>query len=294
MIRFADVAKSFRKNRVLDGITLELEKGDRVALVGSNGAGKTTLIRCLLGEYVHDGTVTVDGLAPRLHRREVLKRVGFVPQIPPPLKMPVGELVGFASGVCGSRPERMVAVMEGLGLDYGRIRRLPFVKLSGGMKQKTLIGVALGRDSDILIMDEPAANLDPEARRIFFHLLAERKDAGVMLITSHRLDEVAALVNRVIEMDTGRVVLDDRVADGIDMTSRMTCTIRLIRPDPAFAHAAAEWHFRAGEDEAQWSGMVNGPDRLRFMAMLSRYTGLIAGLSMSEAKEAVPCAPAQP
>ncbi len=90
MIRFADVAKSFRKNRVLDGITLELEKGDRVALVGSNGAGKTTLIRCLLGEYVHDGTVTVDGLAPRLHRREVLKRVGFVPQIPPPLKMPVG------------------------------------------------------------------------------------------------------------------------------------------------------------------------------------------------------------
>ncbi|MCR6628928.1 MAG: ABC transporter ATP-binding protein [Magnetospirillum sp.] len=252
MIRFANVAKTFRRARVLDGVSLDLAKGDRVALVGSNGAGKTTLIRCLLGEYVHDGEVTVDGLAPRQNRRAVLTRVGFVPQIPPPLKMPVGELVGFSASVCGTRPERMIEVMGQLGLDYGRIRRLPFVKLSGGMKQKTLIGVALGRDSDILIMDEPAANLDPEARHIFFKLLAERKDAGVMLITSHRLDEVAALVNRVIEMDMGRVVLDDRVADGVDMTARMDCTIRLLRPDPAFARAAAEWHFTPAD--GGWHG----------------------------------------
>lgn len=294
MIRFTNVAKTFRKNRVLDGVTLDLAKGDRIALVGSNGAGKTTLIRCLLGEYVHEGAVTVEGLAPRLHRREVLKRVGFVPQIPPPLKMPVGELVGFSASVCGSSPQRMIDVMQSLGLDFSAIRRLPFVKLSGGMKQKTLIGVALGRDSDILIMDEPAANLDPEARHIFFRLLAERKGSGVMLITSHRLDEVAALVNRVIEMDTGRIALDDRVADGTDMTSRMNCTIRLIRSDQAFARAAAEWHFHAAEDGLAWSGMINGPDRLRFMAMVSRYTGLIAGLNLNEAEEAAPCAPVAP
>ncbi len=289
MITFTNVAKTFRKARVLDGIDLDIVKGERIALVGSNGAGKTTLIRCLLGEYTHDGAVLVDGLAPRQHRSEVLARMGFVPQIPPPLKMPVGELVAFAASVCKSDPKRMVAVIEELGLDFDRIRRLPFVKLSGGMKQKTLIGVALGRPSDILIMDEPAANLDPEARHIFFRLLAERKDGSVMLITSHRLDEVASLVNRVIEMDMGRVVLDDRVADSVDMTSRMRCTLTLVRPDDAFARTIGDWGFEG--TGARWSGMVNGPDRLRFMCMLSRYTGLIAGLEMVEGKEVAPCAP---
>lgn len=290
MIRFGNVTKTFKRARVLDGVTLDIAQGDRIALVGSNGAGKTTLIRCLLGEYTHDGTVAVDGLAPRDHRGQVLARVGFVPQIPPPLKMPVGELVGFAASVCKSDPARMVAVIEELGLEYDRIRRLPFVKLSGGMKQKTLIGVALGRDSDILIMDEPAANLDPEARHIFFRLLAARKESGVMLITSHRLDEVAALVNRVIEMDMGRVVLDDRVADSVDMASRMRCKITLVRPDDAFARTLGEWHFTGSDRE--WSGLVNGPDRLRFMCMLSRYTGLIGGLELVEGKEGAPCAPA--
>ena len=290
MIRFTDVSKTFRRNRVLDGVTLDLSKGDRIALAGSNVAGETTLIRCLLGEYIHDGAIAVEGLSPREHRGQVLRRVGFVPQIPPPLEMPVGELVSFAANVCGSRPERMADVMAELGLDFSRIRRLPFIKLSGGMKQKALIGIALGRDSDILILDEPAANLDPDARHIFFHLLAERKGSGVMLITSHRLDEVAALVNRVIEMDMGRVVLDDRVADDADMTSRVACLVRLVRTDPAFARAAAEWCFHPDENGLVWSGRVNGPDRLRFMCMLSRYTGLIANLSMTAAEEDIPCA----
>lgn len=285
MITFTNVQKTFRRAKVLDGIDLEIGKGERIALVGSNGAGKTTLIRCLLGEYVHDGSVLVDGLAPRQDRSRVLSRMGFVPQIPPPLKMPVGELIGFAASVCKSDPKQMVAVIEELGLEFDRIRRLPFVKLSGGMKQKTLIGIALGRPSDILIMDEPAANLDPDARHIFFRLLAERKDESVMLITSHRLDEVAALVNRVIEMDMGRVVLDDRVADSVDMTSRMHCTLKLVRPDEAFARAMGEWGF-IGSGQA-WTGMVNGPDRLRFFCTLSRYTGLIAGLEMVEGKEVV-------
>ena len=62
MIKFTNVVKDFRRARVLDGINLDIGIGERVALIGSNGAGKTTLIRCLLGEYTHDGTVTIDGL----------------------------------------------------------------------------------------------------------------------------------------------------------------------------------------------------------------------------------------
>ena len=68
MIQFNNVAKTFRRARVLDGITLNIGLGERVALIGSNGAGKTTLIRCLLGEYTFDGTVAINGLDPRSNR----------------------------------------------------------------------------------------------------------------------------------------------------------------------------------------------------------------------------------
>ena len=90
MIRFDNVAKSFRKTRVLDAINLEIGLAERVALIGSNGAGKTTLIRCLLGEYAFEGSVAIDGRDPRRERTAVLGSIGFVPQLPPPLKMPAG------------------------------------------------------------------------------------------------------------------------------------------------------------------------------------------------------------
>jgi ABC-2 type transport system ATP-binding protein len=282
MIRFQQVAKSFRRNHVLQGIDLQFKRGDRVALVGSNGAGKTTLIRCLLGEYVCQGKVTVDGLDPRAHREQVLGRVGFVPQLPPPLKMPVGQLVRFAASVCDSKASRMKEMCERLGLDFDRVRRQPFNRLSGGQKQKILISIALGRDSDVLVMDEPAANLDPEARHIFFGLLAERQDRAVMLISSHRLDEVAALVNRVVELDRGKVVLDDRVADAVDMAGKLSCRVHLSRREEAFAKTIREWGFSDTDGGRVWTGVVSGPDRLRFLGVLSRYAGLVDGVEMRD------------
>ena len=96
-------------------------------------------------------------------------------------------------------------------------------------------------------MDEPAANLDPEARKIFFDLLAERQDNATMLISSHRLDEVAALVNRVLEMDMGKVVLDDRVADDVSLSGMLACRLVVKRAEPAFAKAMAAWNFAASD-----------------------------------------------
>jgi ABC-2 type transport system ATP-binding protein len=288
VIRFEKIIKRFRREEVLKGIDLEIARGHRVALVGSNGAGKTTLIRCLLGEYNCQGRVTVDGLDPRHHRQEVLAKVGFVPQLPPPLRMPVGQLVAFAAGVCGAGPGRMEEVAARLGLDVARFRHQPFVKLSGGQKQKLLISIALGRDTDLLVLDEPAANLDPEARGIFFQLLAERQGTAAMIISSHRLDEVAALVNRVIELDQGVVVLDDRVADLVDLTSRLSCRLVLNRADDAFGRAIRAWGFRTADGGRTWEGVVPGPDRLRFLGMLSRYAALLAHISLDEASEVEP------
>ncbi|MBW9270729.1 MAG: ABC transporter ATP-binding protein [Candidatus Thiodiazotropha sp. (ex. Lucinisca nassula)] len=285
MIQFENIVKNFRRHRVLKGINLTIERGQRVALVGSNGAGKTTLIRCLLGEYTCQGRVLVDARDPRVYRREVLSKVGFVPQLPPPLRMPVGQLIRFAASLCDSDPQRMISVAEELGFDAQHFHKQPFVKLSGGQKQKLLIAIALGRESELLVMDEPAANLDPQARHIFFRLLAAKKDHAAMLISSHRLDEVAALVNRVIEMDQGEIVLDDKVADLVDLSSRLYCRIRLIQAEEAFAKAIGEWGFSASEKGQVWQGYIAGPDRLRFLGLLSRYAALLSALEISEVEQ---------
>ena len=283
MIQFNNVAKTFRRARVLDGISLDIGLGERVALIGSNGAGKTTLIRCLLGEYTYDGAVTVNGLDPRGNRTAVLGSIGFVPQLPPPLKMPVGQLIDFSAALCGTDPRRIHDIAKRLGLDVESILSRQFVRLSGGMKQKLLIAIALGREAKVLVMDEPAANLDPEARKIFFDLLAERQNEATMIISSHRLDEVSSLVNRVIEMDMGKIVLDDKVADDVSLSGTLACRIVIKRFEPAFAKAIHAWRFNASEDNLVWTGHIAGPDRLRFLGMISRYTALISDMSLTEA-----------
>jgi ABC-2 type transport system ATP-binding protein len=84
----------------------------------------------------------------------------------------------------------------------------PFLKLSGGMKQKLLVAFALGRNPKILLMDEPSANLDPKAREVFFDYLKNFDKDTLMILSSHRISEISALVNRAVEMDLGEVVSD--------------------------------------------------------------------------------------
>ncbi len=283
VIRFQNLTKTFRRARILDNVNLQVGLGERVALIGSNGAGKTTLIRCLLGEYVHDGLVEIDGRNPRKQRTEVLGMIGFVPQLPPPLKMPVGQLIEFSAALCGTAPQRIHEIADRLGLDLSGILARPFVKLSGGMKQKLLISIALGRDAKVLVMDEPAANLDPQARKIFFELLAERATSATMLISSHRINEVSSLVNRVVELDMGKVVLDESVSEDVALTGMLRAKVTSKRQEPALNKALGLWDFHALDaDLTEWEGLVAGPDRLRFLGMVSRYVAVVTHVSMTE------------
>lgn len=281
MIELDGLSKTFRRTRVVDKLCLKIEPGERVALIGANGAGKTTLIRCLLGEYVAEGKVRVFGLDPRARRSDVLRRIGFVPQLPPPLKMTVSDLVGFACGVSAAQTGRVRAVAGELGLDLSEISGRPFVKLSGGQKQKLLIAIALGRDTSLLMLDEPAANLDPVARQKFFRLLGERRN-DTMIMSSHRVDEVAALVTRVIEMDRGAISFDQRLADDRLNSAMMRVRVEMSLAEPAFAAALAQWGFSNNAGGQVWSGEVAGPDRLRFLCLLSHYSGSIFSTSLDE------------
>ncbi len=280
MIRIDGLRKRFRGATVLDGIDLEIPALQRVAIVGSNGAGKTTLFRCLLGQYRFQGELTVAGLSYPRDRAAILSRIAFVPQLPPPLRMSVGEFIRYVARVSGAAPERIEEVAVRLGLDPAPIHGRPFVKLSGGQKHKLLVAAALGRDADILIFDEPAANFDPPARAVLFDMMARRH--ATMIVSSHRLDEIAPLVSRVVELDRGRVVLDDRVTEALSLDRRLECRIDLGHAEPAFAKAAREWGLEEVEAGGAWRGAIPAPDRLRFFGFLARYSGLVTAVRMEE------------
>ena len=282
MILIDSLTKQFGATRVLDGLTLGAPSGQRIALVGSNGAGKTSLFRCLLGEYAYDGSISVDGLDPRRDRARLLRMIGFVPQIAPRLETPVGAFISYVAEVSGASVDEIKTVATSLGLEVAAIRNRAFVRLSGGMKQKLMIALALGRPTKLLILDEPTANLDPAARSSFYELLAARGRHTAMIISSHRIDEIAPLVDRVVELDRGRIVLDDAVSDAGALGSTFFAQVETSRIEDSFAHAAREWGLTQ-LDERRWSGAIAGPDRLRFLGFVARHAGLLAGVELREA-----------
>ena len=211
MIEIRNLNKKFEKTLSLDNVTLDFSKGDAVALMGANGAGKTTLIRSILGYYhPSSGTVKVKGLDPVKARTEVLKHVSFVPQLPPPIKLSLAELIFYVCQSSGVDEKRIYHYSEAMKLDIRSNLSKSFFKLSGGMKQKLLIAISLAKESEIVIYDEPTANLDPKARDDFYALIQESKKEKLTLFVTHRIEEVEAIVNREIYMDLGKVVSDER------------------------------------------------------------------------------------
>jgi ABC-2 type transport system ATP-binding protein len=207
-----NVRKSFMGATVLDDVTLQIHAGDRVAMMGPNGAGKTTLVRCMLGFYHLDGgSIRVVGHDPSRERVEVLRQVGFIPQLPPPIKLTVGELLTFVERSTGTPADRIREQAKAMELELSRHEGKPFFKLSGGMKQKMLIAIALARHNPLLVFDEPTASLDPKAREHFYRLLEEIGHDYAAIYITHRAEELEGLVNRHIYMDLGKVVEDERV-----------------------------------------------------------------------------------
>jgi ABC-2 type transport system ATP-binding protein len=208
----------------------------------------------------------------------LLSEVAFVPQLPPPLRMPVAELLRFASDTGGASRTGMDEIAGRLGIDLAAVARQPFFRLSGGQKQKILVTIALARPASLLIFDEPSANLDPAARASFIELLAKRQDS-VMLIASHRLEEVAPLVNRVVELDRGKVVLDDAVADRLGAGEQHACVVVLREMHEPMARAFLSWGMTPRGD-LTFTGRVPAAESFRFLSMLSRYAGLVEKFSM--------------
>jgi len=212
MIKVSNLTKKFGSHVSLDSINCEFKKNESIALMGANGAGKTTLIRSILGYYhPNAGEVLINGLNPVKDRVKVLENISFVPQLPPPIKLSLKELMQYISIGANVDKELIMHYANEMKLDATANLNKSFFKLSGGMKQKMLIAISLAKKSDIIIYDEPTANLDPHARDDFYRLLKQNEEEKVLLFVTHRLEEVKDLVNRQIYMDMGKIISDDKV-----------------------------------------------------------------------------------
>ncbi|MEQ1505996.1 MAG: ABC transporter ATP-binding protein [Myxococcota bacterium] len=232
MITVDRVWKSYGPRVVLRGVSLAIAPGERIALVGPNGSGKTTLLRCVLGMVQFTGAIRVCGHDPLLDHASAQIHAAYVPQRAPALPVPVGELVAFWSAERGQAPEGLVAACRALGLDLGGVWTQPFPSLSGGMQQKLLAAMALATDCPVLLLDEPTANLDPAARVALFDALGARSPAPTVVLSSHRLDELRRLVDRVVVLADGEI-REDRPIEAFLADPALAAAAGLdVEPDP--------------------------------------------------------------
>ncbi|MEU6989208.1 ABC transporter ATP-binding protein [Streptomyces sp. NPDC046465] len=205
-VAFAGAVKAFGPVRAVDGVDLEIQRGETVALLGRNGAGKSTTLSLLLGLDEPDaGTVRLFGRAPG--RAAAAGQVGAMlqegRQVP---RVTVRELVAF---VAQTYPEPMPVAraldLAGIaGLAGRRVDRL-----SGGQAQRVRFAVALVGDPALLVLDEPTAALDVEARHDFWTSMRSYARRGhTVLFSTHYLEEADAHADRIVVIDHGRIVAD--------------------------------------------------------------------------------------
>lgn len=208
MIRAERITRTFGRVPAVDGVSLDLERGGSLALWGGNGAGKTTLIRCLLGVIRFRGRAEIDGISVKRRGRRARSLVGYVPQeLAFHDDARLGWAIRFFAGLRRATSSDAARSLEAVGLTGHERKRVR--DLSGGMKQRLALAIALLADPPIIVLDEPTSNLDAVGRgEVVDTLRRLRCDGKTLLFASHRPDEVVTLADRVLVMDRGRVTRD--------------------------------------------------------------------------------------
>jgi ABC-2 type transport system ATP-binding protein len=207
MIVANNLTKRYGKVTALDAVSFTIGAGESVALWGANGAGKTTTLRCLLGVQGFEGQLTVSGVDVRRQGKAARAVIGYVPQEASFYDLSISETLRFYARLKKAPASRIDAVLQQVQLNSHSHKRVSM--LSGGMKQRLALAVALLSDPPLLVLDEPTANLDVKAQRDFIHTIQALNQAGKTIVfSSHRLDEVLALASRVLVLADGRLTMD--------------------------------------------------------------------------------------
>ena len=210
-IEVSQVSKNYGSQKALDEVSFSVSKGEIVGFLGPNGAGKSTLMKILTTYLQADsGTATVNGFDVNKQQREVQRSVGYLPEHNPLyLDLYVREYLEFNAGVYKVGKDRIEEVIELTGLTPESHKKIG--QLSKGYRQRVGLATALLHNPDVLILDEPTTGLDPnqlvEIRRVI-------KNAGrdkTVFLSTHILQEVEAICDRVIIIDNGKIVTDKKL-----------------------------------------------------------------------------------
>jgi len=214
MLESSNLSKSFGKMKALDGISVRMNAGQAISLVGPNGSGKTTFLKCLLGLVIPDsGDVTLNGehiIGHWNYRRQV----GYMPQIGRyPDNMRVGQVFDMVReirrGTFSRTDEDLMQAFEVEKFAHKTMR-----SLSGGTRQKVSACLAFLFAPDVLILDEPTAGLDPLASEILKEkVLAEKKKGKLILVTSHILSDLEELTTDVMYLIEGKLQFFQSIED---------------------------------------------------------------------------------
>jgi len=221
IIRARGLTKQFPGLEAVKGIDFSVEEGECFGLLGPNGAGKTSTIRMITCvSPVTAGELFVDGMDVRTHGREIKARLGVVSQeenLDPDLSVRQNLLVyaRYFDIPNDTARKRADEALELFQLD-DRGREI-VDNLSGGMKRRLIIARALMSDPKILVLDEPTTGLDPQARHVVWRKLRVLLSQGItMLLTTHYMEEAAALCHRLVVMHLGKIMAEGTPADLIE------------------------------------------------------------------------------
>jgi len=209
-IEVKELVKNYGEQKALDQISFSVSRGEIVGFLGPNGAGKSTTMKIITGYLTQDGgQAEVCGIPVNAHPLETKKKIGYLPEANPLYPdMFVREYLDFIAGVHGvaDKKQKIGTVIEMVGLTPESKKKLG--QLSKGYKQRVGLAAALIHDPEVLILDEPTSGLDPNQILEIRDVIKRLGKDKTVLFSSHILQEVEALCDRVVIINKGRLVAD--------------------------------------------------------------------------------------
>ncbi len=235
------LSKSYQEVDAVSNVSIRVEPGEAVAVLGPNGSGKTTTLRCVAGLLRPDrGNIRICGLDLHRDYREARRQFSFLPQQATfPASITVLEVLRFHSKLRGVSPERIFTSLREAGIPASDENRR-IGELSGGMRQRLSLAVAGLPEVKLMVLDEPTANLDPEAALELRRIALQWRDEGrSLLFATHVLSDVEELANRVVVLVEGRTVAEAYISDlRSDLRQFSVLRVNVGTPKPEHVTAA--------------------------------------------------------
>ncbi len=212
-IEVNNVLKFYGKQKALNNVSFEIEAGEIVGFLGPNGAGKSTMMKILTTYLVqNEGRVVVNGFDSTTNSLEIKKSIGYLPEHNPLyLDLYVKEYLKFHAGIHKISENRITKVIEMVGLNPEKGKKIG--QLSKGYRQRVGLAAALLHDPQVLILDEPTTGLDPNQLSDIRNLIKDIGKTKTVLLSTHIMQEVEAMCDRVIIINKGEIVADKKLSE---------------------------------------------------------------------------------